>query len=188
MLRDRPAVVVGFGGYPPIPAMAAAWLLRSPRMIHEQNGVLGRVNQLFAKRVDQLACGTWPTAMPGRSSRACIPAIRCGPRYLSVQGRAIFRPVITPCRCLVMGGSQGARILSDVVPPALVALPLRIFAHRPRVATRRAPRISNVSPHIMPIEGSRPTCRRFLVISRAGWRGATGDFSRWGVHRLPMFA
>ncbi len=48
MLRDRPAVVVGFGGYPTIPAMSAAWVLRSPRMIHEQNGVLGRVNQLFA--------------------------------------------------------------------------------------------------------------------------------------------
>ena len=47
MFRDRPAVVVGFGGYPAIPAMAAAWALRIPRMIHEQNGVLGRVNQLF---------------------------------------------------------------------------------------------------------------------------------------------
>ena len=59
MLRDRPAVVVGFGGYPAIPAMTAAWALRVPRMIHEQNGVLGRVNQLFAKRVNQIACGTW---------------------------------------------------------------------------------------------------------------------------------
>ena len=44
MRRDRPAVVVGFGGYPSIPALAAAWVLELPRMIHEQNGVLGRVN------------------------------------------------------------------------------------------------------------------------------------------------
>ena len=50
MLRDRPAAVVGFGGYPTIPALSAAWLLRRPRMIHEQNGVLGRVNRLFARR------------------------------------------------------------------------------------------------------------------------------------------
>ncbi|MEL6683383.1 MAG: glycosyltransferase, partial [Pseudomonadota bacterium] len=64
MLHDRPAGVVGFGGYPAIPAMAAAWALRIPRMIHEQNGVLGRVNQLFAKRVDAVACGTWPTDLP----------------------------------------------------------------------------------------------------------------------------
>ena len=63
-LRDRPAVVVGFGGYPSIPALSAAWVLRRPRMIHEQNGVLGRVNQVFARRVDRVACGTWPTALP----------------------------------------------------------------------------------------------------------------------------
>ena len=64
MLRDKPAVVVGFGGYPSIPALTAATLLRRPRMIHEQNGVLGRVNQLFAKRVQKVACGTWPTDLP----------------------------------------------------------------------------------------------------------------------------
>jgi UDP-N-acetylglucosamine--N-acetylmuramyl-(pentapeptide) pyrophosphoryl-undecaprenol N-acetylglucosamine transferase len=46
--QDRPAVVVGFGGYPSIPALGAAVLLKIPRMIHEGNGVLGRVNQLFA--------------------------------------------------------------------------------------------------------------------------------------------
>ncbi len=64
MVVDRPAVVVGFGGYPSIPALSAAWVLRCPRMIHEQNGVLGRVNKLFARRVDKVACGTWPTALP----------------------------------------------------------------------------------------------------------------------------
>ena len=64
MRKERPAAVVGFGGYPAIPAMAAARLLRLPRMIHEQNGVLGRVNQLFARQVDVVACGTWPTELP----------------------------------------------------------------------------------------------------------------------------
>jgi UDP-N-acetylglucosamine--N-acetylmuramyl-(pentapeptide) pyrophosphoryl-undecaprenol N-acetylglucosamine transferase len=64
MLRERPAVVVGFGGYPAIPAMAAAWLTRVRALIHEQNGVLGRVNRLFARRVDAVACGTWPTELP----------------------------------------------------------------------------------------------------------------------------
>ena len=59
-LTARPAAVIGFGGYPSFPALAAAWLLRRPRTIHEQNGVLGRVNRLFAPRVDYVACGVWP--------------------------------------------------------------------------------------------------------------------------------
>ncbi|MCV6584705.1 MAG: glycosyltransferase, partial [Marinibacterium sp.] len=64
MRRDRPDAVVGFGGYPSIPALGAAVLLRLPRMIHEQNGVLGRVNRIFATRVAGVACGVWPTDLP----------------------------------------------------------------------------------------------------------------------------
>ncbi|MGB2203458.1 MAG: UDP-N-acetylglucosamine--N-acetylmuramyl-(pentapeptide) pyrophosphoryl-undecaprenol N-acetylglucosamine transferase, partial [Pseudooceanicola atlanticus] len=128
MLRDRPDVVVGFGGYPAIPAMAAATILRKPRMIHEQNGVLGRVNQLFAKRVDHVACGTWPTELPdgvdghhtGNPVRAAIHE-RAGAGYIA--------PGDYPMSILVMGGSQGARILSDVVPPALAELPSEILRH-----------------------------------------------------------
>ncbi|RYG90857.1 UDP-N-acetylglucosamine--N-acetylmuramyl-(pentapeptide) pyrophosphoryl-undecaprenol N-acetylglucosamine transferase [Loktanella sp. IMCC34160] len=121
-LRDRPAVVVGFGGYPSIPAVAAAWITRTPRMIHEQNGVLGRVNQVFAKRVDLVACGTWPTVLPngiggthtGNPVRGAI---------LSRAGAPYIAPGDYPMSMLVMGGSQGARILSDVVPAAITALP-----------------------------------------------------------------
>ena len=64
MRRDRPDVVVGFGGYPTIPALAAAVMLGIPRMIHEQNGVLGRVNRMLAPRVAHVACGVWPTDLP----------------------------------------------------------------------------------------------------------------------------
>lgn len=122
MLRDRPAVVVGFGGYPAIPAMAASTALRLPRMLHEQNGILGRVNQLFAKHVDAIACGIWPTELPegteghptGNPVRKAIHD-RAGAPYIP--------PGDWPMSLLVMGGSQGARILSDVVPAALAALP-----------------------------------------------------------------
>ena len=62
--RDRPSVVIGFGGYPTIPALSAAHLMGLPRMIHEQNGVMGRVNRMFAARVHRVACGTWPTILP----------------------------------------------------------------------------------------------------------------------------
>jgi UDP-N-acetylglucosamine--N-acetylmuramyl-(pentapeptide) pyrophosphoryl-undecaprenol N-acetylglucosamine transferase len=122
MQRDRPDVVVGFGGYPSIPALGAATLLRLPRMIHEQNGVLGRVNQVFAKRVACVACGVWPTALPqgaegfhvGNPVRGAVLA-RAGAGYIV--------PGDYPMSLLVIGGSQGARILSDAVPAAIAALP-----------------------------------------------------------------
>jgi UDP-N-acetylglucosamine--N-acetylmuramyl-(pentapeptide) pyrophosphoryl-undecaprenol N-acetylglucosamine transferase len=126
MRRDRPDVVVGFGGYPTIPALAAAKVLRIPRMVHEQNGVLGRVNRLFSKRVDRVACGTWPTDVPegveathvGNPVRATV---------LEKAGSGYIPPGDYPMSILVIGGSQGARILSDIVPPAIAALPHEIL-------------------------------------------------------------
>lgn len=128
MMGDKPAMVVGFGGYPSIPALAAATLLKRPRMIHEQNGVLGRVNEIFAPRVDAVACGTWPTNLPegvegthvGNPVRAAV---------LERAGAGYIAPGDYPMEILVMGGSQGARILSDVVPPALAALPMDIVGN-----------------------------------------------------------
>jgi UDP-N-acetylglucosamine--N-acetylmuramyl-(pentapeptide) pyrophosphoryl-undecaprenol N-acetylglucosamine transferase len=122
MRRERPDAVVGFGGYPSIPALGAATLLKVPRMIHEQNGILGRVNQLFATRVAGVACGSWPTELPenvahehvGNPVRRAV-AERAGAGYIP--------PVDYQMSILVMGGSQGARILSDVVPAAIAALP-----------------------------------------------------------------
>ncbi|MDQ2091579.1 UDP-N-acetylglucosamine--N-acetylmuramyl-(pentapeptide) pyrophosphoryl-undecaprenol N-acetylglucosamine transferase [Marimonas arenosa] len=128
MRRDRPDVVVGFGGYPAIPAMGAAWLLRLPRMIHEQNGVLGRVNQVFARRVDVVACGTWPTTLP-----AGAEGIHTGNpvrgAVLERVGAGYIAPGDYPMSILVIGGSQGARALSDVVPPAVAALPVALLQH-----------------------------------------------------------
>lgn len=128
MRRDRPDAVIGFGGYPSIPALGAATLLKLPRMIHEQNGVLGRVNQIFATRVAGVACGTWPTDLPegvphehvGNPVRAAVME-RAGAGYIE--------PGDYPMSILVMGGSQGARILSDVVPAAIAALPLELLKH-----------------------------------------------------------
>ena len=122
MRADRPAVVVGFGGYPSIPALTAARLLRIPAMIHEQNGVMGRVNTLFAPRVAVVACGTWPTALPkgvtathtGNPVRAAVLAVLNQPYPVPGEGALDI---------LIIGGSQGARILSDPVAEAIAALP-----------------------------------------------------------------
>lgn len=128
MMREKPDVVVGFGGYPTIPALAAARLTGRPRMLHEQNGVLGRVNRIFARRVAHVACGTWPTEMPegadaihtGNPVRAAIVE-RAGAPYTP--------PGDWPMSLLVFGGSQGARILSDVVPAAMALLPDDLKQH-----------------------------------------------------------
>lgn len=135
--RDRPAVVAGFGGYPAVPAMAAAVMLKLPRILHEQNGVPGEVNRRFAARVDAVACGIWPTDLPegveghhtGNPVRAAI---------LRRAGAAYIPPGDYPMTILVMGGSQGARILSDVVPEALSHLPEPLRRHL-RVAHQARP-------------------------------------------------
>lgn len=122
MLKDRPDAVVGFGGYPSIPAISAAWLLRLPRVIHEQNGVLGRVNQLFARRVNAVACGTWPTRLPsGVAGHHIGNPVRSA--VLKRAGAPYIPPGDYPMSIVVIGGSQGARILSDEVPAAIAALP-----------------------------------------------------------------
>ena len=178
MMRDKPRVVVGFGGYPTIPAMSAAWLLRKPRMIHEQNGVLGRVNKIFSKRVNKVACGTWPTTLPdgvdgvpvGNPVRGAI---------LEKAGAGYIAPGDYPMSILVMGGSQGARILSDVVPPAISALPSEIrrnirVSHQareedlPRVAQYYAD--EGIPADVQPFFNDVPTrmSESQLVISRAG--------------------
>ena len=177
-LRDRPAVVVGFGGYPSIPALTAALVLRRPRMIHEQNGVLGRVNKVFAPRVHKIACGTWPTALPGG-----VPGEPTGnPVRQAVLDRAAapyIPPGDYPMARVVIGGSQGARVLSDVVPAAVALLPeglranLRV-AHQARAedAARAAAgyEAAGVRAEIAPFFSDIP--RRLseaqLVISRSG--------------------
>ncbi len=178
MLLDRPAIVVGFGGYPSIPALAGATLLGCKRMIHEQNGVLGRVNQLFAKRVHGVACGTWPTELPDG-----VQGVHTGNpvrnAVMKREGAPYIPPGDYPLNLLVMGGSQGARILSDVVPMAIARLPeemllnLRV-SHQARpedekkVTTYYAEHGINadVQPFFQDLPRRMSECQ--LVISRAG--------------------
>jgi UDP-N-acetylglucosamine--N-acetylmuramyl-(pentapeptide) pyrophosphoryl-undecaprenol N-acetylglucosamine transferase len=121
MRRDRPACVAGFGGYPALPAMIAARFLKIPCLIHEQNGVLGRVNKLFAPKVDVLACGTWPTAAPP-GARAVPVGNPVRGAVLDRHGATYLEPGEHPIGLLVIGGSQGAGLFARVVPEALKLL------------------------------------------------------------------
>ena len=176
--RDRPAAVVGFGGYPTIPALSAATILRLPRMIHEQNGVLGRVNRVFARHVQQIACGTWPTAVPeGVRAEHTGNPVRAS--VLERAGAPYIPPGDYPLSLLVIGGSQGARILSDVVPAALAALPEPLRDHL-RVAHQARPEdisrvaaaygAAGIKAEVEPFftDVPRRLSEAQLVISRAG--------------------
>ncbi len=178
MRADRPAVVVGFGGYPTIPAMSAALALRIPRMIHEQNGIMGRVNAAFARRVDRVACGTWPTRLPPG-----VQGIHTGnPVRQAVLDRAAA-PYAPPgegeLHLLVIGGSQGARVLSNIVPEAIAGLPDDLRArlsvsHQARAEDAErvtaAYAAAGVNAEVRPFfdDVPRRLAESQLVVSRAG--------------------
>jgi UDP-N-acetylglucosamine--N-acetylmuramyl-(pentapeptide) pyrophosphoryl-undecaprenol N-acetylglucosamine transferase len=123
--RLKPAAAVGFGGYPTLPPMLAAAKAKVPTVIHDANAVLGRANRYLASRVTAIATGmpevknlqhhvakaveTGNPVRPAVLEAASIP-------YGSRMAESSFR-------LLVFGGSQGARFMSDLVPPAIAKLP-----------------------------------------------------------------
>jgi len=121
-----PSAVIGFGGYPAFPALLAARRDRIPTLLHEQNAVLGRVNRLMAGKVDAIATAyadvqrlpakaADKVALVGNPVREEVLALRDQP-FPPLTEDGIFRLLVT-------GGSQGAAILSDVVPEGLALLP-----------------------------------------------------------------
>ncbi|HEY0313344.1 MAG TPA: undecaprenyldiphospho-muramoylpentapeptide beta-N-acetylglucosaminyltransferase [Allosphingosinicella sp.] len=122
----RPSAVIGFGGYPALPALLGGRACGVPTLVHEQNAVLGRVNRLMAGRVDAIATayGTVDrlsksyaskTHLVGNPVRDEVLALREQP-YPPLSADGVFRVLVT-------GGSQGATILSSVVPDGLGMLP-----------------------------------------------------------------
>ena len=122
MRKDPPAVVAGFGGYPALPAMLAAIMIKVPRLVHEQNGVLGRVNQLLAKRVNKVAFGIWPAELP-RNVEGVFTGNPVRTAILDRGCSGYIAPGDWPMSVLAMGGSQGSRILSQIIPAAMALLP-----------------------------------------------------------------
>jgi UDP-N-acetylglucosamine--N-acetylmuramyl-(pentapeptide) pyrophosphoryl-undecaprenol N-acetylglucosamine transferase len=123
--RIKPAVVVGFGGYPTLPPVLAATLRRVPTVIHEQNAVMGRANKLLAHRVSAIAL-SFPGVLADAPALAAKAAHTGNPvRPAVVAAAAMPYPALATdglFRLLVFGGSQGARIMSEVVPAAIERL------------------------------------------------------------------
>jgi UDP-N-acetylglucosamine--N-acetylmuramyl-(pentapeptide) pyrophosphoryl-undecaprenol N-acetylglucosamine transferase len=127
--RLHPAAVVGFGGYPTIPPLLAAVLAGIPTVVHEQNGVLGRANRLLARRVQAIATGF--RGLLADDPRLAAKVTHTGnpirPAVVEASGVPYPDPH-GPLRILVFGGSQGARVMSDVVPPAIELVPVAVRA------------------------------------------------------------
>lgn len=132
--RIRPLAVVGFGGYPSMPPAAAAASLGIPLILHEQNAVLGRVNKLLAGYAKIIATSFDHTESPDNDTANKMiytgnPVRRA---ILPLFGRGYTSPAPDGAiNLLVLGGSQGATILSEVVPLALLTLPddLKVRIH-----------------------------------------------------------
>jgi UDP-N-acetylglucosamine--N-acetylmuramyl-(pentapeptide) pyrophosphoryl-undecaprenol N-acetylglucosamine transferase len=119
----RPAAVVGFGGYPTFPPLVAARLLGVPVVLHEQNAVMGRANRMLARLATAIATG-FPTVAGVPGGRA-VTHVGNPVRPQVVAAAAVpYQPPADgqPIRLLVFGGSQGARIMSEVVPAAVSLL------------------------------------------------------------------
>ncbi len=120
--RQRPAVVVGLGGYVTGPGGLAAWLLRRPLVIHEQNAVAGFTNRVLARLarpVLEAFAGSFPAAR-----RALVVGNPVRPAFFALPATAVRYGARTgPLRLLVIGGSQGAARLNAAVPAALAMLP-----------------------------------------------------------------
>lgn len=173
ILRHRPDVVLGMGGYITFPGGLMAWLLRRPLIIHEQNSVAGLSNRALAKLADRVLSG-FPSVLPaaewvGNPVRASIadlpePALR----YAGRTGRL---------NVLVVGGSLGAQAINECLPPALALLP---ESERPHVlhqtgkrhfeAVQAAYRQAGVSAEVRPFLDDMAFfyAQTDLMICRAG--------------------
>lgn len=178
----KPAAVVGFGGYPTVPPVLAASFRKTPAIIHEQNAVMGRANRLLAPRVEAIA-----TSFAGvLDQRPALNAkvTRTGNPVRAMAIAAAKTPYCAPdlagpLRLVVFGGSQGARIMSDIVPIAMTRLDQALQRRLVIVQQAReedAARVSDIyaqariSAEVAPFFPDLPAriAAAHLVISRSG--------------------
>ena len=177
-----PAAVIGFGGYPSVPTMLAAARLGRATLIHEQNALLGRANRLIAPRAKRIATSFPETGALREADRARTVETGNPVRREIAALSGLPYPALgaeDPIHLLILGGSQGARVLSEVIPAAFALLP-ESLRRRLRVtqqaraedieAVRRAHAATGVAAELATFFNDVPArlARAHLVISRSG--------------------
>jgi UDP-N-acetylglucosamine--N-acetylmuramyl-(pentapeptide) pyrophosphoryl-undecaprenol N-acetylglucosamine transferase len=121
--RFGPAAVVGFGGYPTVPPLMAASVMGVPTVIHEANAVMGRANRFLAPRMSAIATG-YPLEGGRFAARTRVTGNPVREAVIAAARQPYDPPRADgPLRLLVFGGSQGARVMSEVAPQGVLALP-----------------------------------------------------------------
>jgi UDP-N-acetylglucosamine--N-acetylmuramyl-(pentapeptide) pyrophosphoryl-undecaprenol N-acetylglucosamine transferase len=180
--RLRPAAVVGFGGYPTIPPVLAATWRRIPTVIHDANAVMGRANRMLAPRVTAIAT-SFPGVLdrdPALAAKATLTGNPVRPAVIAAV-RMPYSPVRGegPLRIVVFGGSQGARVMADIVPGALAQVDplLRLrFDVTQQAREEDLERVravyagASIAAEVAPFFSDLPEriARAHLVISRSG--------------------
>jgi UDP-N-acetylglucosamine--N-acetylmuramyl-(pentapeptide) pyrophosphoryl-undecaprenol N-acetylglucosamine transferase len=179
--RLRPAAVVGFGGYPSIPTVLAAALRGIPSVIHEQNGVMGRANRMLAPRVRAIAT-SFPGVLdsePALAAKATRTGNPLRPAVIAAAAPYAAPEPGGPLRLVTFGGSQGARIMADIVPPAIELLDVSVRARLAIVQQARAEDLDRVratyarlgvATEVAPFFADLPVriAAAHLVVSRSG--------------------
>lgn len=180
--RLRPVAVVGFGGYPTLPPLAAAMLLRVPTIVHDANAVLGRANRLLGRGATAIAI-SFPGILDDRPAFARKARLTGYPVRAAIAAAAA-EPFSSPeaddaFRLLIFGGSQGARVMADVVPAAVKLLEPSLRARldivqqvreedmaRVRAAYDRAAVKATLAPFVSDIAARYAAAH--LIVARSG--------------------
>jgi UDP-N-acetylglucosamine--N-acetylmuramyl-(pentapeptide) pyrophosphoryl-undecaprenol N-acetylglucosamine transferase len=178
----EPAAVVGFGGYPTVPPLLAAWLKRVPTILHEQNGVMGRANRLLASRVTAIATG-FPrvkNVSAAVQAKMTFTGNPVRPQVVEAAATPYRAPDAQgPLNLLVFGGSQGARVMAEIVPSAIGRLDAALRARLGVVQQARSEDLEGVRAAYARL-GVAAECASFfsdlparmaaahLVVSRSG--------------------
>jgi UDP-N-acetylglucosamine--N-acetylmuramyl-(pentapeptide) pyrophosphoryl-undecaprenol N-acetylglucosamine transferase len=174
--------IVGFGGYPSVPPVLAARLARLaiPVILHEQNAVLGRANRALSRFATRLALSAEPTTRVPAGIATTLVGNPVRPAIAALADIAYLPPETDgPINLLVTGGSLGARVLSEVVPKSLIALPenlrtrLRVVQQARQedgAGVRAAYEAAGIEAEVAPFFADIPRhlAAAHLVIARAG--------------------
>jgi UDP-N-acetylglucosamine--N-acetylmuramyl-(pentapeptide) pyrophosphoryl-undecaprenol N-acetylglucosamine transferase len=189
--RLKPAAVIGFGGYPTVPPVLAGVWRGLPTLIHDANAVLGRANRFLAPRVTAIAT-TFPDIFrekPELGAKATMTGNPVRPAVVAAATTA-YPAIVASLRLLIFGGSQGARVMADVVPAAIGLLEPALRARLDIVQQAREEDLERVrtaygglavSAEVEPFFADLPArmAASHLVIARSG-AGTVAELSAIG--------
>ena len=179
LLVRRPALIIGFGGYPSFAPLVTGRLLGIPILLHEQNAFLGRANHALAKFANALAL-SWPqTKNLPAVKHVEVTGIPVRQAFFEAAQTPYYLAATTPVNLVVLGGSQGASILASLIPDAIAMLDpamrqrLRIHQQaRPEQIDQLQHRYDDldVTADVQPFYTDMPSllCQSHVVICRAG--------------------